>query len=111
MWAKPGVVPAPGVMGVDFEERVDFARLRTYRTGCTSAALEESDLAALLLFDTDNIRYLSSTHIGEWARDKMTRFALLTPAAASRSSGTSGLPPGITSCTPRGCDRRTAGPA
>jgi len=65
-------------MGVDFEERVDFARLRSYRMGRTSAALEESDLAALLLFDTNNIRYLSSTHIGEWARDKMTRFALLT---------------------------------
>jgi Xaa-Pro dipeptidase len=32
----------------------------------------------VLVFDHNNIRYLTSTHIGEWARDKMTRFALLT---------------------------------
>jgi Xaa-Pro dipeptidase len=32
----------------------------------------------MLLFDFNNIRYVTSTHIGEWARDKMTRYALLT---------------------------------
>src|SRR4029079_10632035 len=32
---------------------------------------------ALLLFDPNNIRYVTSTHIGEWARDKNARFALL----------------------------------
>ncbi|MDO8485735.1 MAG: M24 family metallopeptidase, partial [Candidatus Limnocylindrales bacterium] len=37
-----------------------------------------SDLGALLLFDFNNVRYVTSTHIGEWARDKMTRYALLT---------------------------------
>ena len=41
-------------------------------------ALEASELGALLLFDFNNIRYVTSDHIGEWARDKMTRFALLT---------------------------------
>jgi Xaa-Pro dipeptidase len=41
------------------------------------AALAESDLGALLLFDPNNIRYVTSTHIGEWARDKNARFALL----------------------------------
>ena len=29
-------------------------------------------------FDLNNIRYVSGTHIGEWARDKMTRYALLS---------------------------------
>ena len=42
------------------------------------AALAASDLGAVLLFDFNNIRYVTSTHIGEWARDKMTRYALLT---------------------------------
>jgi len=65
-------------MGVDFEERVDFDRLRKYRLGRARAALEESDLGALLLFDVNNIRYVSSTMIGEWSRDKMTRYCLLT---------------------------------
>ena len=71
-------VPAPGVMGVDTEERVDYDRLRRYRLERARAALAASDLGALLLFDVNNIRYVTSTAIGEWSRDKMTRFALLT---------------------------------
>jgi Xaa-Pro aminopeptidase len=65
-------------MNVDWEERWNVERLRTYRTTRARAALESSDLGALLLFDFNNIRYVTSTHIGEWARDKMTRYALLT---------------------------------
>jgi Xaa-Pro aminopeptidase len=65
-------------MAVDFEERVDFNRLREYRLQRTRAALESSELGAVLLFDMNNVRYVSSTHLGEWARDKMTRFVLLT---------------------------------
>jgi Xaa-Pro aminopeptidase len=71
-------VPAPGRMGVDFEERVDFGRLRDYRLARARAALDASDLGALLLFDMNNIRYVTSTTIGEWARDKIARFSLLT---------------------------------
>jgi Xaa-Pro aminopeptidase len=71
-------IPAPGPMGVDFEERVDFARLRKYRLNRARAALANSELGALLLFDVNNIRYVSSTMIGEWSRDKMTRYCLLT---------------------------------
>jgi Xaa-Pro dipeptidase len=75
-------IPAPGPMGVDFEQRVDFDRLRTYRLGRARAALDASDLGALLLFDVNNIRYVSSTMIGEWSRDKMTRYCLLTRGGA-----------------------------
>jgi Xaa-Pro aminopeptidase len=64
-------------MGVDWEERVDFPRLRKERLERARAALAESDLGALLLFDPNNIRYVTSTHIGEWARDKNARFVLL----------------------------------
>jgi Xaa-Pro dipeptidase len=71
------LVPAPGRMGVDFETRVDFGRLRDYRLARARAALERSELGALLVFDINNIRYLTSTMIGEWARDKMARYALL----------------------------------
>jgi Xaa-Pro aminopeptidase len=70
--------PSPGRMGVDFEERVDFDRLRRYRLARARAALEASDLGALLLFDVNNIRYVSATMIGEWARDKVARYTLLT---------------------------------
>jgi Xaa-Pro dipeptidase len=69
---------APGAMQVDFEERVDFRRLHAYRLARVRRALEGSGLGALLLFDQHNIRYVSGTVIGEWARDKLTRWALLT---------------------------------
>ena len=70
-------LPVLGTMGVDFEERVDYRRLHRYRLGRAQAALEASDLGALLLFDDNNIRYVTSTKIGEWARDKLSRWALL----------------------------------
>jgi Xaa-Pro aminopeptidase len=64
-------------MGVDWEQRVDFDRLRKDRLTRAKDALEASDLGALLLFDPNNIRYVTSTHIGEWARDKNARYVLL----------------------------------
>ncbi len=72
------VAPSPGRMGVDFEERVDFARLREYRLSRAMAALEASDLGALLVFDNNNIRYLTGVAIGEWTRDKLCRYAVYT---------------------------------
>jgi len=78
MSASPGsLVPSPGRMAVDFEDRVDFGRLRDYRLGRAREALERSDFGAVLVFDVNNIRYITSTMIGEWARDKMARSALL----------------------------------
>jgi Xaa-Pro aminopeptidase len=71
-------LPVLGTMGVDFEERVDYRRMHRYRLGRAQAALEASDLGALLLFDDNNIRYVTSTKIGEWARDKLSRWVLLT---------------------------------
>jgi Xaa-Pro aminopeptidase len=74
-------LPAWGSMAVDFELRVDFHRLIRYRMGRARQALENSDLGALLLFDVNNIRYVTSTKIGEWERDKLCRFALLARGA------------------------------
>jgi len=71
-------IASPGSMNVDFEERWNVERLRSYRLGRAKAALAASELGAMLLFDFNNIRYVTSTHIGEWARDKMTRYSLLT---------------------------------
>ncbi len=71
-------IASPGAQMVDWEERVNPDRLRAYRMGRAKAALADSDIGAMLLFDFNNIRYVTSTHIGEWARDKMTRYALLT---------------------------------
>src|SRR5689334_4179072 len=80
---KPGYnwsrqIAAPGHSAVDFELRVDFRRLHDYRLARARQALAGSQLGSILCFDNNNIRYLTSTVIGEWSRDKMCRFALLT---------------------------------
>lgn len=75
-WDRP--LQAPGHTAVDFEERVDFRRLHNYRLARTRAALADSGLGALLSFDQHNVRYTTSTVIGEWARDKLIRYSLLT---------------------------------
>ena len=75
-WDRP--LMAPGRMNVDFEERVNFQRLHNYRLARARMALKNSGLGAVLCFDMNNIRYLTSTTIGEWARDKFCRYALLT---------------------------------
>jgi Xaa-Pro aminopeptidase len=76
-WNWNRAIPQPGHMGVDFEGRVDFRRMHAYRLGRARRALANSKLGALLTFDVNNIRYVTSTKIGEWERDKLCRFALL----------------------------------
>lgn len=70
-------IPTTGLNNVDWETRIDIDRLRTERLGRLKAALDASELGALLTFDFHNIRYMTATHIGTWAMDKMVRFALL----------------------------------
>lgn len=74
-WGK--IIRTPGFAAVDFEERVDFRRLHRYRLARTRQALKDSELGALLCFDCNNIRYITSTTIGEWSRDKAARYTVL----------------------------------
>jgi Xaa-Pro aminopeptidase len=71
-----------GTMAVDWENRLDFPRLRRERLARLENALACSELGSLLTFDFHNIRYMTGTHIGTWAMDKMIRFALLPRGAA-----------------------------
>lgn len=71
-------IPAHGTMAVDFEQRVDFHRLREYRLARAMQALEATECGAFLLFDFYNIRYTTQTWIGGALGDKMSRYALLT---------------------------------
>ena len=64
-------------MAVDWEDRVDFDRLRTERLARAKKLLAESSMGALLCFDMNNVRYITATHIGTWAQDKNSRFTLL----------------------------------
>jgi Xaa-Pro dipeptidase len=71
-------IASPGAtMAVDWERRVDYDRLRAERLRRVREALERSELGGLILFDMNNVRYTTSTHIGNWARDKLFRCVLL----------------------------------
>jgi Xaa-Pro aminopeptidase len=67
-----------GTMGVDWEQRINFDRLRSERLAKLRAELDKSSVGAILAFDFANIRYMTATHIGTWAVDKLIRFSLLT---------------------------------
>ena len=70
-----------GLNAVDWEQRVDVDRLRRQRLERIGGLLERSELGALLCFDMNNIRYITATHIGTWAMDKLARFSLLARGA------------------------------
>ena len=66
-----------GTMAVDWEERVNYDRLRRERSARIKSLLQKSEIGALLCFDMNNIRYITHTTIGTWAVDKLGRFCLL----------------------------------
>lgn len=57
--------------------RVDFEKLRKDRLEKSRVQMKKDGLGALLVFDRDNIRYITSTKLGPWADDKLNRYALL----------------------------------
>jgi Xaa-Pro dipeptidase len=63
-------------MGKDWEAGIDFQKLNRERAERARVAVKEAGLGAVLCFTYDNIRYITSTHIGEWGRDKFDRYAL-----------------------------------
>src|SRR5262245_62787107 len=68
-------------MAVDWERRIDFDRLRRERLARIKDMLAKSELGSVLCFDMNNVRYITATHIGTWAQDKISRFTLLPQGA------------------------------
>src|SRR5262249_15269581 len=71
-------IQAPGDTWGGSERSAGFRRVPAYRASRARRALARSGLGALLMFDQHNIRYISGTVIGEWARDKLIRYSLLS---------------------------------
>jgi len=65
-----------GTMAKDWEKGIDYARLVRERFERAQNSVKQSGLGAVLCFNFDNIRYITGTHIGEWARDKFDRYAI-----------------------------------
>src|ERR1700748_2910091 len=59
-------VAEPGTMGVDWEARIDFTRLRDERLAKAQAALAASEADLLFVFRTEDSRYLTGYrhHLG-----------------------------------------------
>ncbi|MGH2851782.1 MAG: M24 family metallopeptidase [Solirubrobacteraceae bacterium] len=66
-----------GLTTVDWEERVDIPRLRRERLARIKSLHADAEVGALLCIDMSKIRYITATHIGTWAMDKLARFCLL----------------------------------
>lgn len=66
-----------GVMASDVEQRIDFAAMRQHKHERIQTQLAEKALGAVLCFDPDDVRYATSTTLGEWHRDKFVRWCLI----------------------------------
>ena len=73
---RPHATAKWGTMASDWEAGVDYAKLIKERFEKAQASVKASGLGAVLSFNFDNIRYITGTHIGEWCRDKMNRYAI-----------------------------------
>ena len=66
-----------GTMAVDHELRIDYKKLREDRLNNTRVQMEKDGLGAILVYDSDNVRYITSTKLGEWTTNKLSRYCLL----------------------------------
>ncbi|TDJ46880.1 MAG: aminopeptidase P family protein [Gammaproteobacteria bacterium] len=67
-----------GMVGVDWQERINWDRLRTYRLDRARERMKAAGLSALVLMYDENIRYVTSTLTPGWCRLKPgLRYAML----------------------------------
>lgn len=67
-----------GIAGVDWQERVNWERLRTYRLENARARMKAHGLGAVLCMYDENVRYITGTLTPGWCRLKPgLRYALL----------------------------------
>ena len=66
-----------GTMGVDYEKRIDFERLRKDRVDKIKAEMAKTDLGCLILFDNHNKRYATATCAMSPELDNMGRYAII----------------------------------
>ena len=79
---RPHGTASWGTQAKDWERGVDYDRLLKQRLARTQAALKAAGIGAVVCFNFDNIRYITGTHIGEWARDKFMRYAMCATEGA-----------------------------
>ncbi|HEX6540399.1 MAG TPA: Xaa-Pro peptidase family protein [Ktedonobacterales bacterium] len=63
--------------GTDYQDRVNFDRLRKGRLERAKQMMEKHDLGALVLFQGANIRYVTASYQGNWKYNIFIRYAVL----------------------------------
>ena len=66
-----------GMMQVDYEQRIDMDRMRKYREDRIQKYMNEFDVDCLLLFETGNKRYSTSTAVASPQVCNMGRYAII----------------------------------
>jgi len=61
----------------DWQQRVDFGRMRKERLQKAKDKMEEHDIDALVLFTGENIRYVTGVYQGNWKYNIAIRYAVL----------------------------------
>src|SRR5438128_12521555 len=70
-------LPTHGTMAVEWEQRVDFDRLRQQRLARAKDLLAEAEVGAVLCVDMNSVGELTATHIATCAQDMAKRVTLL----------------------------------
>ncbi|NSW83587.1 MAG: aminopeptidase P family protein [Syntrophothermus sp.] len=65
----------------DWQERVNFDRLRADRLARAKEQMEKHDLGALVLFVGENIRYVTGVYQGNWKNNIFIRYCVLPRGA------------------------------
>ena len=73
---RPHATASFGTQAKDWERGIDYDRLFKERLKRAQDSIRAAGLGAVICFNFDNIRYVTGTHVGEWARDKFMRYAL-----------------------------------
>lgn len=79
-----------GQRGVDWQENIDFAHLRKERLDRARKMMKKRSLGALLCFNGENIRYLTSVWQGQWKANIFIRYCVLPKGGESVLFETSG---------------------
>src|SRR5437899_10496043 len=67
-----------GIAGLDWQQRINWERLRTYRTERARERMKAAGLGAMLLMYDENVRYVTGTLTPGWNRLKPgLRYAML----------------------------------
>jgi Xaa-Pro aminopeptidase len=61
----------------DWQQRVDFERMRRERLARAKAQLVEKDIGAVVLFTGENVRYVTGSFQGNWKHNIFIRYAVL----------------------------------